>query len=271
MNDRREPILMCATGKKGVGKTYTTMRLIKNYIKPNKKTGKKARKVLIYDINMEYTDFKIISVKDIPNFTRQSKIEVRRVLPILDSGKTATLTDMLVILNLIIENFRGGMLILEDINRYLIASKTTDVIGLLATNRHRDLDIICHFQSLSALDPRMWQNTTFVRFHYQIDDVKRYAQRLPNFEMFKIAQCLVEYKYLKKGDKRFFCYIACDENYIKGNYTKLDFQIACESFLEKNSKYVNDYQKKFGNGVDSRKKAIKMLIKDLYEKYYKGI
>ena len=173
MYDRREPILMCATGKKGVGKTYTTMNLIKSYIKGNKKTGKKARKVLIYDINMEYTDFKAISVKDIPNFTRQSKIEVRRVLPILDNGKMATLSDMLVILNQIIENFRGGMLILEDINRYLIASKTTDVIGLLATNRHRDLDIICHFQSLSALDPRMWQNTTFVRFHYQSDDVKR--------------------------------------------------------------------------------------------------
>jgi hypothetical protein len=65
MHDRREPILMCATGKKGVGKTYTTMRLIEDYTKPNKKTGKKARKVLIYDINMEYTEFKAISVKDI--------------------------------------------------------------------------------------------------------------------------------------------------------------------------------------------------------------
>jgi Cdc6-like AAA superfamily ATPase len=31
MHDRREPILMCATGKKGVGKTYTTMNLIKNH------------------------------------------------------------------------------------------------------------------------------------------------------------------------------------------------------------------------------------------------
>jgi len=104
MDDRREPILMCATGKKGVGKTYTTMNLIKDYIKPNKKIGKKARKVLIYDINMEYTEFKAISVKDIPMFTRQSKIEVRRVLPIMDKGKMASLSDMLVILNQIIEN-----------------------------------------------------------------------------------------------------------------------------------------------------------------------
>lgn len=271
MHNRREPILMCATGKKGVGKTYTTMKLINEYVRGNKKTGKKPRKVLIYDINMEYTEYKVISVKDIPLFTRQNKVEIRRVLPIMEKGKMASLSDMLVILNQIIENFRGGMLILEDINRYLIQSKTTDVIGLLATNRHRDLDIICHFQSLSALDPRMWQNTTFVRFHYQIDDIKRYAQRVPNFEMFKIAQCLVEYRYLKKGDKRFFCYIACDENYITGNFTKLDFEIACNMFLEKNPKNVNDYQKKFGSGIESRNRAMKMIIQDLKEKYYKGI
>ena len=271
MYDRREPILMCATGKKGVGKTYTTMNMIKSYVKPNKKTGKKARKVLIYDINMEYTDFKVISVKDIPNFSRQSKIEVRRVLPIMDNGRTATLSDMLVILNQIIENFRGGMLILEDINRYLIASKTTDVIGLLATNRHRDLDIICHFQSLSALDPRMWQNTTFVRFHYQLDDIKRYAQRVPNYEMFKIAQCLLEFKYLKKGDKRFFCYVACDENYITGNFTKLDFQQACEEYFIKNPKGINDYARQYGTGIEARQKAKKQLLNELYQKYYKGI
>jgi hypothetical protein len=42
-------------------------------------------------------------------------------------------------------------------------------------------------------------------------------------------------------------------------------------FLEKNAKYVIDYQRKFGSGVESRNKAVKMLIKDLEEKYYKGI
>ena len=90
---------MCATGKKGVGKTFTTMQLINSYIKPNKSTGKKARKVLIYDINMEYTDYKAISVKDVANFTRSPKIEVRRVLPMTAEGKIATLEQMIDILN----------------------------------------------------------------------------------------------------------------------------------------------------------------------------
>jgi hypothetical protein len=271
MSSTREPILLCATGKKGVGKTYTTLQVIKDYVKPNKKTGKKARKVLIYDINMEYTEFKAISVEDIPKYSRQSKVEIRRVLPILDGGKMATLTEMLELLNQIIENFRGGMLVLEDINRYLIQSKTTDVIGLLATNRHRDLDIICHFQSLSALDPRMWQNTSFVRFHYQIDDIKRYAQRIPNFEMFKVAQCLVSLKYLKMNDKRFFCYIASDDNYITGNFTRRDFEMACRDYLTSYPKPVNDVQKRFGSSPDGREKATKHVIAELFQKYYRGI
>ena len=267
----REPILMCATGKKGIGKTYTTTMLIDNYIKTNRKSGKKGRKVLIYDINMEYTQYKVISIKDLKKFSKSSKIEVRRVLPILDDGKMASLSDMLEILSQMINSYRGGMLILEDINRYLVQSKTVDVIGLLATNRHRDLDIICHFQSLSALDPRMWQNTAFVRFHYQIDDTKRYHQRIPNYELFKIAQCLVEYKYLQKGDKRFYCYIASDENYITGNFTKKDYQYACNEFLEKNPKKISDASKRYGKGLDARKEAKGIIIKELFQKYYKGI
>lgn len=262
---------MCATGKKGVGKTYTTEGSIADYVKGNAKNGKKPRKVLIYDVNMEYTNYKALPLDKIAQFTRQKKVEVRRILPITADGKTADLNQMLEILNKIISVFRGGMLILEDINRYLIQSKTADVIGLLATNRHRDLDIICHFQSLSALDPRMWQNTAFVRFHMQIDDINRYKNRIPNFELFKVAQCLVEYKYLKLGDRRFYVFVACDDNYITGNFTKKDFRIACEEYLERNPRRVDTSSKRFGKGVDARAKAISYLCNELQQKYYRGI
>lgn len=262
---------MCATGKKGVGKTYTTEASIADYVKNDPKTGKTGRKVLIYDINMEYTKYKAIALSDVAKFSRQKKVEVRRILPVTEDGRTADLNQMLEILNKIISTFRGGMLILEDINRYLIQSKTADVIGLLATNRHRDLDIICHFQSLSALDPRMWQNTSFVRFHMQIDDINRYKNRIPNFELFKVAQCLVEYKYLKVGDKRFYVFVACDENYITGNFTTRDFKIACEEYLERNPTRVNNSAKRFGKGTEARAKATEFLCKELQQKYYRGI
>ena len=44
MASKREPILMCATGKKGVGKTYQTELLIQSYIISNKKRVKKVEK-----------------------------------------------------------------------------------------------------------------------------------------------------------------------------------------------------------------------------------
>lgn len=266
----REPILMSVTGQKGVGKTYTTKQTIDDYVKDNPKTGKKGRKVLIYDINMEYTDYKVLDVKDVGKFARQKKVEVRRVLPVWE-GKTAELDEMVEILHLIVRSYRGGMLILEDINKYLIQAKSPKIIGLLATNRHRDLDIICHFQSLSALDPRMWQNTSFVRFHSQIDDISRYKNRIPNFEMFKIAQCLVDYRYLKVKDKRFYCFVACEDNYIAGDFTKRDFRKACMEYLEQNPKRVNNRVKRFGKGGEARQKAVEHLYNELETKYYKGI
>jgi hypothetical protein len=117
----------------------------------------------------------------------------------------------------------------------------------------------------------MWQNTAFVRFHYQIDDIKRYAQRIPNYEMFKIAQCLSEYRYLQCNDKRFYCYIASDDNYITGNFTKRDFEFACRSYLESNPRRVNDAQKKFGTSADGREKSVKLIMAELFQKYYRGI
>lgn len=267
----REPKLICASGMKGVGKTFSTNLLIRKYVKNNPSTGKKGRKVLIYDINMEYTDYKALAIKDIPRFTRQKRVEVRRILPVNDDGREASLSEMLEILTRIINNYRGGMLILEDINRYLVQSKTTDVIGLLATNRHRDLDIICHFQSLSALDPRMWQNVTEVRFHMQTDDIDRYRRRIPNYELFKIAQCLVRYKYLKAGDKRFFCYVAVADNYITGDFSQKDFHIACQDYLQINTTKVNQVSKKYGKGLEADAKAKQVISQELFQMYYQGL
>lgn len=265
---KREPKLMCACGTKGVGKTYATIQLIKEYIKENVKTGKKGRKVLIYDVNMEYEMFKAIDTKDVKRFSKSDKVEVRRVLPLNENGTSMNITEIVENMEHIIENFRGGMLVLEDVNRYMIGAKSVSVIGLLATNRHRDLDIICHFQSLSPLDPRMWQNTAVVRFHYQIDDVKRYKNRIPNYEMYAIAQSLVKMMYLEKKNKRFYVYVENEENKIKGKYTKKDFQDACSRYMEAHPNELNAKMKMVGKDKDL---AIRKLTEELGMKYYAGI
>jgi|GEM_PF-570955 len=270
--EKREPILMCVCGKKGVGKTYQTKRSLSSYVKGNPKTGAKPRKVLIYDVNMEYTDYKTISAKDVARYSRHPKAEIRRVLPVdPDSGKILHIDQMVDMLNMILENFRGGLLLLEDINRYLIQARSTEVIGAIATNRHRDLDIIAHFQSLAPLDPRMWQNTQVVRFHKQIDDVKRYKARIPNYEMFALAQCLVDYMVLEKNKKRFYCFVSNEDNFIAGDYTKSDFDAACLEYMRRHSKELNDAMK-MHDGTKEHKKdaAIKEITSTLTRKYFRG-
>jgi hypothetical protein len=267
----REPLLMCVTGRKGVGKTYTTTKMLYDYIKPNPRTGKKGRKVLIYDVNMEYTQFKTIGIKDVKRFAHSEKPQVRRVLPVDEHGNVLKIDEMVDILNIILQDFRGGLLLLEDINRYMLQAKTQDIIGVITTCRHRDLDIVCHYQSLSALDPRMWQNSNYIRFHSQMDDIERYKQRIPNFEMFKIAQYLVEYHYYKKKNPRFYCFVANDDNFITGAFSPADFKFACIEYLKnKNKSAIRETKVRFGKGVDAEAKAINFLCDELRGKYFRG-
>ena len=51
----REPKLLVAIGKKGVGKSYTTEKMINQYVAGNPSKGVPGRRVLILDVNDEYT------------------------------------------------------------------------------------------------------------------------------------------------------------------------------------------------------------------------
>ena len=110
----REPKLLVAVGKKGVGKSYTTKEMMNNYAYANPK-----RRVLILDVNDEYFDVKAISIQDVPLFSIHPQIEVRRIRPFLDNGKRMTLDDIASTLFIILETFRNGLLLVEDINKYI--------------------------------------------------------------------------------------------------------------------------------------------------------
>jgi hypothetical protein len=265
----REPQLIIATGRKRIGKTYTTLQVINRYVMDNPAIGKKGRKVLIYDVNQEYTQYKTMGHADIVNFSINPKVEIRRILAITPDGKIMHIDQMNDLLNKILQEFRGGLLVLEDINRYLIDTKTPEIIGTMATNAHRDLDIICHLQSLAPMTTRMWQNCSVVRFHFQMDDIFRYKTRIPNYELYKIAQCLVNYKY-HGGDMRFYCWVYNEENLIKGAFTKADFRQACEDYLYETPRMIQVTQSRFGRGEEARDKAMKYLCDD-FMKYYGGL
>lgn len=270
----REPIMILASGVKRVGKTYQTCHEIQDYITP--KPNREARKVLIYDVNREYNDeqirengctwsAKVLDIKDLPAFARQKRVEVRRILAVDEYGKRLPTPKMVERLNEILQVYTGGLLLLEDINKYLVGNSSVDIVGMMATNAHVDLDIYIHLQSLAKLTTTMWQNSAVVRFHKQLDRVKRYEDRLSNPQLFHVAQKLVDMECMK--NKRFFVYIHIEENIIRGKFSKKTFQLACYSYLLDNQKMISAAQQRFGGGIKSRNKAISYLINDLM-KYY---
>jgi hypothetical protein len=273
----REPQLIIATGTRGVGKTYTTCKVIDRYIRPNASKNKEPRKVLIFDINMEYSNeelkkngfkfqTKIIDPEDLKKFSKQKRAEVRRILPLDKNGRLLGIDGMIDLLEKILADYRGGLLILEDINRYLIDTRTPEIIGTMATTRHRDLDIYIHLQSLAPVTTRMWQNCNFVRFHKQIDDVNRFKQRLTMPEVYFIAQTLVNIQY--KSDKRFFCYVDNLQGKISGKFSKKSFQLALYSYIIENPKVNKAALSRFGTGKDNYEKATKFTISQLTDQYY---
>ena len=103
----REPMLMAACGKKGVGKSYQHMILMNQYVQGDYYNGVKGRKCLIMDVNDEYGygtyNVQALSLKDVPLFTVHPHIEIRRIRPFHPDGKKMRLDDLASTLNLVLQ------------------------------------------------------------------------------------------------------------------------------------------------------------------------
>lgn len=280
----RERKIIIATAIQGGGKTHTTLEAIENYVNYNAKTGRAGQKVLIYDVNYEFTNEEIqakganrgrpfnfttsvLDIKDLERWTRQTRPEVRRILPVDENGVELGEEGMVQRLTEILKIYRGGMLLLEDYNTYLIGTSTRDIIQAITRKRHKDIDIYIHLQSLAPISPRLWQNCDVVRFHKQTDEIFRYGDRIPNVEKFYIAEKLVNLKY-ESGQTRFYCYVENLKNKIWGKFSLKEYWVACLSYLRDNPTIINKAKNRFsGSAKEKEDQAIKYCIKDLM-KYY---
>ena len=138
------------------------------------------------------------------------------------------------------------------------------IVGGLVNLRHRGVDVLVSYQSLRPVEPRMWQNARWVRMHYQADNVNDIKGKLPNPELYKIAQNIVNKRYFG-GDKRFFLYIHNFLNKIEGKFTKLEFEQACRDYLNANQKYVKEYKQV---NSCSMEEAMKGKIDEYVSEYY---
>ena len=269
MSDYRIPKLGVAVGKKGIGKTYTTTEMIDGYIKGG--NGVKPRRALILDVNDEFEQYRAISLKHIELFSVHPKIEARRVRPFGDDGRRMTLKDVADALWHILEVYRGGLLLIEDINKYISDNLPNDLIGAICTNRHTNTDIVMHFQSIGRITPKIWQNINWLRFHKNSDTTIRHKNKFPDkVVLLGIVEGVVNKKYYE-GDKRFYLWIDIDEEKIFGNFSEADIEEAVDEYCSMNYRevikpYINKRDKS-GNKVYTNELAIteaKRLLKQNY-------
>jgi len=176
---QREAGMMVCTGIQGVGKTYQNMHIIKDYVKDKFYNKVQGRKCLIMDTNGEYTaeqfkkndidnfEPKRIALKDIPEWSKVNLAECRRI-----DAKNVGIKEKKEILEYLLKVYRNGMLVIEDINTYILSvTHMENIVGGIVNLRHRAVDVLISYQSLRPVEPRIWQNARWIPMLYQADTV----------------------------------------------------------------------------------------------------
>lgn len=268
--EQREPQLGAAVGKKGVGKSYQTERLIEWYVSGQGEM--QPRKVLIMDANDEYDRFKSIPHSYIGHYAAHPKIDVRRLRPFNADGSKMTISELQELMYKAVQEFQGGLLLLEDLNKYVADTMPMDLIGAICTNRHSDLDIIMHFQSVGRITSKVWQNLNWVRFHKNTDSVKRHKQKFQDkYELLSIVEIIVNTQY-NNGNKRFFCYVDVEEMKLSTQLPAKIIEQAVREFIQYNTREVLRpvLERRDGNGAKmfSQAEAYEVAVEMLKNKYF---
>ena len=271
-NKERAAGMMVTTGVQGVGKTYQNMYIIKSYVADKFFNKVRGRKCLIMDTNGEYTkeqfsrndienfNPKMIALRDIPEWSLSNIVECRRI-----DAKNLSIPEKKKVLEYIIRYYKNGLLVVEDINTYILnVTHMEEIVGGLVNLRHRGVDMLISYQSLRAVEPRMYSNSRWMRLHYQQDNVNDIKGKIANLALYKIAEILVKTRYFN-GDKRFFVYIHCFDNKIEGKFTKKEFLDASEKYININKREMKEYVEM---NDCTKAEAMQYLQKQFYNQFY---
>lgn len=267
----RECGMMAVAGGQSIGKTYLTMHLIADYIRDKPETRVRGRKCLIFDTNGEFVEsqferngiknFKVktLAVKDIEAWGLSPVVECRRI-----DAKMLTIKEKKAIVEYIVRVYRMGMLVLEDLNNYILSvTHMENIVSGLINLRHRAVDVIVSYQSLRAIEPRIFANSRWFRLHFQADDTDSVEKKLTNPTSYKIAQLMINRRY-NDGDIRFYVYLSNMGTRIEGTFTKEEFIDACRIFLNSKRRIVKDTMSANDCGMDE---AIEIKANEYYNQY----
>jgi hypothetical protein len=278
----RECRIIVACGKRGVGKTVETVRQLDEYVAGNPAKGVPPRKALIFDVNDEFSSFwffgqtrKIpaLAIRDIMKFSIHPQVEIRRIRPFWDDGKKMTINDMAEVLGIILENYRNGLLLVEDINKYLSDAMPSDLIGSLATSRHIGLDIITHFQNIGrAGNPKLLGNLNMIRLHKTNDTVERHKNKFEEkTEVLQIAEYIINNRYFA-GDTRYFVYVDVENMKIRGKFSREEVDNAVHNYItERYSRIISpmlQLRDKKGKKIYTDESALRAANEKLTKTYF---
>jgi hypothetical protein len=199
---------------------------------------------------------------------------VRRIRPFWDDGKKLTINDMAEVLGIVLDNYRNGLLLVEDINKYLSDAMPSDLIGSLATSRHIGLDIVSHFQNIGrAGNPKLLGNLNMIRLHKTNDTIERHKNKFEEkTEILQIAEYIVDKRYFS-GDERFFLFVDIENMKIRGKFNKLEVEDAIHQYITHRYKRIIypmlQLRDKKGKKVYTEESALAQANKHLISVYFK--
>lgn len=259
-----------------IGKSYTSLEqaIYQAYM------AKHRQKALIFDTNNEYGQYEIngkvhnirlLGHHEIIAYSNSKVPEVRRIAPFIN-GMPMGPDETEALLIKVIKEFRGGTLIIEDVNMIFGDSLPVSVSGLLCNVRHRNAFVVLHLQSVGRVLPKMRQNCKVFRYHYQLDSIEESKDKLhDDYEIFKIAEKMVNRQF-ENGNQRFKLYIYRVIKKIKGKYSPRMLSEAIQEYLSENMRILKPIIEKrnatTGQKMYTYEQAMSMKTVELFRKYY---
>lgn len=157
-------VSIALVGRKGTGKSTELAKLARAY-PPDKK-------VLILDVNGSpaYNGFQQIEL-------RQVRLLTKGVVKLMGTPTPETL-------QVISENFKGGLVVFEDCTKYIEGNVHPVIKTFLVDHRMNQCDLIFTFHALKRVPPFFWEMLTYVQLFKTQEEFESGTnkKRIPNYE-----------------------------------------------------------------------------------------
>ncbi len=278
--ESRDALVTIAVGKKKSGKSHTTkFTLINKYV--IERGIQKARPVVVLDLTGEYSKWGYKAFhynpheenyrKRTENIKAIKKPNVYRLLGVYKNKRVFTKDHIMQAVSDVFENFRNGLFVFEDINKFLGSNLPQAFISTLVSNRHVGLDMIMHYQTLKAIPPQLIDNAEYLRLHKTVGSVMSLStDKFTNPEIIRIAELVIDYRMKELGDKYYYNMIDLEGDKLM-RVKEEDFDIACKKYLMQTPKEYRLHLNMISNSgkklYKTKMHAIDAVLKEKKELY----